>query len=183
MKKALLAGAAVAAAVLMTRADAPETGEHVRGGPPPSHGIRLMAFTGSSYDAETRTCDAVFATGKTVNRRWFTETLKIDAASVDLERVALNQVCLLFGHDMDKPIGQVLSAQIVGTGDNAVLAGKIRFAETPDGDLYAGMVQRGELTGISVGYNVTQWTRTVTDGEERDDWVATRAGEALRRAN
>ncbi|KQV66633.1 hypothetical protein ASC70_12430 [Caulobacter sp. Root343] len=165
-----MAGAALAAAVTMTRADAPATGDQVRGAPPPSRGVRYVSFTGSSYDAATREFDATFATGSTVNRRWYTETLQIDDASVDLARVALNQVCLLFGHNMDEPIGKVLSAEI----RNGQLVGRVKVAETAEGDQYAGMIQRGELTGISVGYNVSQWTRIIDDTKEKDDWVATR---------
>jgi HK97 family phage prohead protease len=169
MKKTLMVGAALAAA-LLTRESPPPGVTHERGTPPPSRGERFMAFTGSSYDPATRECDATFATGEVVSRWYGTEQLQIDTASIILRRVALNQCRLLFGHDSRQPIGLVISAEVV----NGQLVGRVRFAETPQGDLYAGMVQRGELTGISVGYNVLQWTLVSEVDADSDAWTATR---------
>lgn len=171
MKKTLLAGAALAAAVTMTRAyEPPEGVTWSRGQPPPASGQRFASFTGGSYDEATRTCDAVFATGAEVRRWYGTEKLEISEEAIDLQRVALNQVRLLFGHDSKQPIGVVLTASIEG----GALAGKVQFADTDEGRKYGGMVQRGELTGISVGYNVTQWTRVEDLEKNFDEWTATR---------
>lgn len=171
MKKTLLAGAALAAAVTMTRAyEPPEGVTWSRGQPPPASGQRMASFTGGSYDEATRTCDAVFATGAEVRRWYGTEKLEISGEAIDLSRVALNQVRLLFSHDSKQPIGVVLTASIQG----GELAGKVQFADTDEGRKYGGMVQRGELTGISVGYNVTQWTRVEDLESNNDEWTATR---------
>ena len=171
MKKTLLAGAALAAAVTMTRAyEPPEGVTWSRGQPPPASGQRFASFTGGSYDEATRTCDAVFATGAEVRRWYGTEKLEISEEAIDLSRVALNQVRLLFGHDSKQPIGVVLTASIEG----GALSGKVQFADTDEGRKYGGMVQRGELTGISVGYNVTQWTRVEDLEKNFDEWTATR---------
>lgn len=171
MKKTLLAGAALAAAVTMTRAyEPPEGVTWSRGQPPPASGQRFASFTGGSYDEATRTCDAVFATGAEVRRWYGTEKLEISEEAIDLSRVALNQVRLLFSHDSKQPIGVVLTATIEG----GALAGKVQFADTDEGRKYAGMVQRSELTGISVGYNVTQWTRVEDLEKNFDEWTATR---------
>lgn len=171
MKKTLLAGAALAAAVTMTRAyEPPEGVTSTRGQPPPASGQRFASFTGGSYDEATRTCDAVFATGAEVRRWYGTEKLEISEEAIDLSRVALNQVRLLFSHDSKQPIGVVLTASIQG----GALAGKVQFADTDEGRKYGGMVQRSELTGISVGYNVTQWTRVQDLEQETDEWTATR---------
>lgn len=168
MKKTILVGAALAAA-LMTR-ESPAGGLQQRHGPPPAKGERFVAFTGSSYDPATRTCEATFATGEVVSRSWYTEQLRIDAESVDLRRVPLNQVRLLFNHQSGQVIGFVQVAEI----QSGVLAGRLCFAKTEAGDLYAGMVERGELTGISVGYLVHQWTRVSDDQADKDEWIATR---------
>lgn len=171
MKTMLLAGAALAAAVTMTRAyEPPEGVTWSRGQPPPAIGRRAATFTGGSYDEATRTCDATFATGAEVRRWYGTEKLEISDAAVDLSRVEMNQMRLLFSHDAKQPIGVVLTASIQG----GVLSGKVQFADTDEGRKYGGMVQRGELTGISVGYNVTQWTRVSDLEADTDEWTATR---------
>ncbi|MEH0194568.1 HK97 family phage prohead protease [Caulobacter sp. CCNWLY153] len=169
MKAKILAGAALAALALMTREQ--DDGETVmRGQPPPARGERYAAFTGQSYDPATRTCEVTMATGYVVRRSWYSEQLQIDTEAVDLTRVALNQVRFLFNHRSDQPIGTVEIAEI----RNGMVVGRVRFAETPEGDKYAGMVERGELTGVSVGYNVHQWTRISTDDASIDEWRATR---------
>lgn len=169
MKKTILVAAACAAA-LMTR-ESPPAGDQQRAGtPPPSRGERFASFTGGSYSPETRTCEAVFATGEVVSRSWYTEQLRIDADAIDLRRVPLNQVRLLFNHDTRQVIGTVQLAEI----RSGQLVGVLRFAQTEAGDLYAGMVERGELTGISVGYLVHQWTRVSDDQADKDEWIATR---------
>jgi hypothetical protein len=48
------------------------------------------------------------------------------------------------------------------------LMGTIRFNETPNGELAMGMVERGEVTGISAGYCVNEWEITDSDGRVID---------------
>jgi HK97 family phage prohead protease len=121
-------------------------------------------FTASSYDAETRTVEAVFSAGSRVARWGAFEELEISALAIDLSRVALGQVRLLDTHkqdSVDSILGIVESARI----DGGLLVGRIRFADTEAGRRAEGMVARGELTGISVGYWVTTWTLASLDNE------------------
>jgi hypothetical protein len=53
------------------------------------------------------------------------------------------------------------------------LVGRIRFADTEAGRAAEGMVARGEITGISVGYRVTTWTLTSL-ANEVEVWRADR---------
>ncbi len=121
-------------------------------------------FTASSYDAETHTVEAVFSAGSRVARWGAYEELEISALAIDLNRVALGQCRLLDTHkqdSVDSILGIVESARIEG----GLLVGRIRFADTDAGRRAEGMVVRGELTGISVGYRVTTWTLASLENE------------------
>lgn len=176
MTKVLLAGVGIAALMALapttghlTR-EAPSGERMERGTPPPSRGQREMAFTGTSYDPATRIAEGVFATGVRVNRRWFSEELDMSAEALDLSRVGMNQCRFLFNHDCDEVLGVVVEARL----QEGVLVGKVKFAETPMGDLYAGMAERGELTGISIGYQVSVWNIIQDIASEHDVWRATK---------
>lgn len=130
-------------------------------------------FAPSSYNAETHTVEAVFSAGSRVARWGVQEELAITPEAIDLLRVALGQVRLLDTHNqqsLNAVLGVVEDARIEG----GKLVGRIRFAETEAGRNAEGMVARGELTGISVGYRVTMWTLTSRINEEEiwraDKW-------------
>ncbi len=121
-------------------------------------------FAPSSYDAATRTVDAVFSAGTRISRWGVFEELAISADAIDLGRVALGQCRLLDTHNqysLNAVLGIVESARIEG----GRLVGRIRFADTEAGRAAEGMVARGELTGISVGYRVTTWSLVSLENE------------------
>ncbi|UZE51117.1 HK97 family phage prohead protease [Rhodopseudomonas sp. P2A-2r] len=129
-------------------------------------------FAPSSYNAETHTVEAVFSAGSRVARWGVQEELAITPEAIDLLRVALGQVRLLDTHNqnsLNAVLGVVEDARIEG----GKLVGRIRFADTEAGRNAEGMVARGELTGISVGYRVTMWTLTSRANEE-EIWRADR---------
>ena len=137
---------------------------------PGASGVRLAGvdtlarFAPSSYDAAARTVDAVFSVGARVARWGGLEELAISADAIDLSRVALGQVRLLDTHDqssLDKVLGVVTEARIEG----GQLVGKIKFADTAAGRKAEGMVERGEVTGISVGYRVSKWALTSIESD------------------
>ena len=114
-------------------------------------------FAASSYNSDTRTVEAVFSTGARVARWGAWEELAITAEAIDLSRVALGQVRALDTHNqgsLNAVLGVVENARIEG----GKLVGLIRFADTEAGRDAEGMVARGEITGVSVGYRVTTWT-------------------------
>lgn len=128
-------------------------------------GDDIMArFAASSYDSEARTVEAVFSAGTRISRWGVYEELAISPEAIDLSRVPLGQVRLLDTHNqssLNAVLGVVESARIEG----GKLVGKIRFADTAAGRNAEGMVARGELTGISVGYRVSTWSLTSTLNE------------------
>ena len=70
-----------------------------RHGQPPETGVRLLAFTGGSYDAKTRTAEVVITTSTPVKRWGMIEILEVSDKAVDLSRVGLGQVKLLDSHN------------------------------------------------------------------------------------
>jgi HK97 family phage prohead protease len=155
----------------MTRSALPAQAEERRGAPPEMQGTRLAAFSGSTYNAATRTVEAVLSVGARV-KRWFGfEELSMDVAAVDLSRVALGQVRLLDSHnqyEIDAVLGRVTSARIEG----GQLVGTLHFADTERGRTAEGMVSRGELTGISIGYMIRAWRLIELDSNDREVWQA-----------
>ena len=157
----------------MTRAApaAPQAQAEERRGPPASTGSRYAAFTGSSFDAATRTIEAVFSVGARVKRWGYYEELEISPTSVDLGRVLAGQCRFLDAHnqwEMDAVLGVVESARI----ENGALVGRIRLADTDKGREAEGMITRGELTGISVGYAVRTWRLAELLDNEVEVWRA-----------
>jgi HK97 family phage prohead protease len=156
----------------MTREAPPARVQAERGAPPPSRGSRAAAFTGSSYNAEARTIEAVFSAGSAVTRWFGTEQLAVSAEAIDLTRVGANLCPFLNAHnayDVEGVLGRVIEARV----DGAQLVGTVQFADTDAGRSAEGMVSRGEVTGISIGYNVRTWTLT-EQTDDADTWTATR---------
>lgn len=149
--------------------DQPAPVQERRGGAPAAQQSRYVAFTGGSYNAETRTVEAVLATGARVQRLWWSEELDMGAGAIDLARVNQNQVRFLFNHNSNDVIGVVERIWMEG----AALCAVIRFADTPRGREFAGMVQRGELTGISIGYQVRNWKLVEVLENDHEIWRAT----------
>lgn len=157
-----------------TVAHAPNTD----GGPvaPPAVGgqiqRRFATFAPGTYDAATRSVEAIFSTG--VRRStWFGfEELEVTAEACDISRVALGQVRALDHHNdraIDAIVGSVPEARFEG----ANLTGRIVFADTPRGREVEGMVARGELTGVSPGYTI-EAMELVGIVDDRNVWRVTR---------
>lgn len=133
---------------------------------------RAARFDASSYDAEARTIEVVISTGSRVRRWGIIEELAIDAESIDLARVDLGQIRFLDHHNSYKReavLGMLESAEV----RDAALVGTVRFADTEAARDAEGMVERGELTGISAGYRVHAWERVAVE-DDVDVWRATR---------
>ena len=136
--------------------------------------VESVRLKPGSFDAQARTFEAVFTTAAPV-RRWFgNEILEIAPDAIDLARLETGQVRFLDHHRSDDRravLGTVERAWIEGDG----LVGVIRLAETPEAQEAAGQIERGELTGISVGYRVDKWQITAVDETTgREDWTAIR---------
>jgi HK97 family phage prohead protease len=166
--------ALLCAGAVLTR-DAPQGGDADERRQPMAgfQGQRLMGtFTPGTYSADTHTVDAILSAGSAVRRYYFTEELEISGDAIDLGRAIAGQVKLLDSHNQyeaDAVVGTVSNVRI----ENGQLVGTLKFGETDRAKQIEGMVARGELTGISIGYRVNTWEiQTVDDGHET--WRATR---------
>jgi hypothetical protein len=117
-----------------------------------------------SYDAETHSCEAVISTGAAVPRVFGREILEISKAACDLSRVP---VPLLDSHSQQSIadiVGRVESAWVGG----GKLHGRIVFAQTERGKLAESMIARSELSALSCGYRVDEWSCVDDDGDPVD---------------
>lgn len=177
MKRTALTGAAIAALAIsgaLTRSPPRPEGEPEERRQPQAggRGTRAAAFTPGSYDADARTVDAVLSAGSAVRRYYFTEELEISAEAIDLMRVERGICPLLDAHN------QYSASGVGGTLTNvriegAELVGTFTFADTELGRQLEGMVSRGELRGVSIGYRVTKWEITRTEEDGHETWRAT----------
>lgn len=156
----------------MTRSNAPAPPQERRGDTPPdSRGARFATFTGQSFDEATRTIEIVLSVGARVQRWGWQEELEISSTAADLGRVAMGQVRFLDHHNqwsMNAVLGVVEDVRIV----NGQLTGRVRLGESEAATTAAGMIARGELTGISIGYGVRKWQLVELTADEQNVWRA-----------
>ena len=124
-----------------------------------------------TYNADTRTVDAVLSKGASVTRPYGCEVLQIDARSVNLDRVRSGGIPLLDSHNqsgISNSLGKVTNAWFSG----GALMGKISFHATSEGRKAEGMVKRGEIGAVSIGYRVTAWRAEDSEGNSVDSDAA-----------
>ncbi|MDA9463231.1 phage major capsid protein [Bradyrhizobium sp. CCBAU 53415] len=120
---------------------------------------RRFAQSGAAprtFNAEQRTVDVVLSKGSPVQRSYGTERLRIAPDAVDLSRLESAGIPLLDSHTqrgISNAIGRFV--RIWFEGDT--LLGRVQFNKTPQGNAALGMVERGEITSVSVGYVVSRW--------------------------
>jgi len=172
----LLAAAALMAAAPMTR-DAPNGAEDRRASPPSGPQMRFAGFLPSSYNAEARTVELDLTVGAAVNRGWFVEELAVSAEAIDLGRVARGLVPLLDTHNrwgINAILGNLVSTRFETISGKTTLVGVVKFTETAAGREAEGMVARGELRGVSIGYDPKAWEVVSIDKDtEIRTWRAT----------
>ncbi|PZU62322.1 MAG: hypothetical protein DI552_00180 [Brevundimonas sp.] len=163
---AVTAAALLAVQPMMTRG--PDDGSDTRNHPPATRQARDAQFRPATYDATARTVELVLSVGAAVARYGFVEELEITEAAIDLNRVGRGVVPLLNTHSrwsIGDILGTVISARIETVDGVAALVATARFADTEAGREAEGMVQRGELRGVSIGYDVKTWTVVQIDEE------------------
>jgi HK97 family phage prohead protease len=117
---------------------------------------RLLDLQPSSFNDDEQTVQAILSKGSPVQRIYGVESLRISKDAIDLSRMQSSGIPVLDSHKIDS-IGAALGkVQHAWVADGA-LHGILKFNKTEAGIRAAGLVQRGELGGISVGYRVTEW--------------------------
>jgi HK97 family phage prohead protease len=169
-KAAILAGAVALATLPMLTRDAPSASgtPEQRLSPPSGHQMRFAAFQPSSYSAEARTVELILSVGAAVNRGYFIEELEITPDAVDLGRVARGLVPLLDTHNrwgINAILGVVGSVRFETIDGAQALVATAKFADTLAGREAEGMVARGELRGVSMGYDPKEWRVVAIDPE------------------
>jgi HK97 family phage prohead protease len=130
---------------------------------------RFVTMQPSTYDSSSRTVEAIITTGAQVRRFGMVEELNIAPSAIDLRRADEGRMALLWNHNQDMPIGNVMAVRF----SNGVPVAQLRFADTPEGRDYEGRVARGEITQVSMGYRVTTWTLRAVENET-EIWRADR---------
>jgi hypothetical protein len=142
-----------------------------RGWSPGKSETRFADSRPSSFDAATRTADCVISMGSPVKRFYGTEVLRVTPAAVDLTRMdGGSMIPLLDSHQgvgINNALGRFQKTWFTRGG----LMGQIKFNDTPNGKLAMGMVERGEISGISAGYCVDEWEISDEDGRVIDPEV------------
>jgi hypothetical protein len=155
MKTLRLAAAAglLATSTLLTRDPRP-TPTNAGSRWPAFQGQRLMGtFTGVSYNADTHTVEATLSTGArcaatSSPKNWKSAPKRSTWAARRRPGQAARQHNQ---YEADAVVGTVSNVRIEG----GELLGTLKFGETDNAKKIEGMVARGELTGISIGYRVT----------------------------
>jgi hypothetical protein len=118
----------------------------------------------TSFDKQSRTVDCVLSMGSPVSRFFGTEILRISPEAVNLDRMKGGSIIPLLDSHQATGINNALGRFTKTWFERKALMGTIRFNETPNGDLAMGMVERGEIAGISVGYTTSEWEITDCNG-------------------
>jgi phage head maturation protease len=128
---------------------------------------RFADVAPASYDHKTHTVDAVLSMGSPVKRFYGTEVLRISPQAVDLSRMEQGGIPFLDHHSqngIDNVLGRITETWF----KRGALMGRIKFAQTEQGQKAEGMVARGEIAGVSAGYRVEDWEITDADGNVVD---------------
>lgn len=112
-------------------------------------------FKPKSYDALNHTVDLLISAGARVPRWYGFLELDISPEAMDLSRVSSGKVHLFDSHNSDSI--RAIAGNVIGVRhEGGMPIAKVKFAATELGQLAEGMVSRGELTGASPGFYITQ---------------------------
>jgi len=129
---------------------------------------RFTDVAPSSYSRSTHTVDCVISRGSPVQRFYGTEVLRIDRTSVDLSRMENGSMIPLLDSHRSGGIEHALGRFLECWFESSALMGTVLFNQTPNGRLAEGMVERGEIAGISAGYQVKTWEISDEQGNVLD---------------
>ena len=128
---------------------------------------RFADFKAESYDAKARTVEAVLSVGAEVKREYGTEVLSISAGAVNLERLTTCGIPLIDSHNIFG-IGSVFGRVVRVWFNRGSLMGLLAFDDSDVGRQAEGLVSRGTVRGVSIGYKVDEWEVTDDEGDVVD---------------
>lgn len=136
-----------------------------RDAPPVDLARRELTLGPSTFNAQSRTVEAILSTGADVVRRdfngEFVERLSIDPSHVDLS--ALNGANVIDSHRQDgirQVLGIVENPRIEGGQIRAIL----RFSAREDVSPILADIGAGIIRHLSIGYQVEQWQESTEGG-------------------
>jgi hypothetical protein len=143
-----------------------------RGWNPASIEHRFADTKPSSYDAANHSVNCCISMGSPVTRFYGTEVLRITPEAVGLDRMKGGSIIPLLDSHQGVGINNALGRFTKTWFQRGGLMGTILFNQTPAGKLAEGMVERGEIAGISAGYSVREWEISDAKGNVLDPDVA-----------
>jgi len=129
---------------------------------------RVQNLSPATYDEVDRTVDAVLSRGSPVARFYGTERLEISRTAVDLSRMKASGIFVLDSHvqaSINSSLGRLVRVWIERDEAGPALMGTILFNQTPEGRKAEGMVSRGEIGSVSIGYQVAAEDWLITDAK------------------
>jgi hypothetical protein len=105
--------------------------------------------------------------GAEVKREYGTEVLSISAGAVNLERLTTCGIPLIDSHNIFS-VGAVFGRLVRAWFDRGRLMGLLAFDDSENGKNAEGLVSRGMVRGISIGYHVDEFEVTDADGNVVD---------------
>jgi len=130
-------------------------------------GKRFADVSLASYDADAHTVEVVLSSGAAVARSFGMEILEIKPSAVNLKRLGACGIPVIDSHNMSG-IGSVLGQMRRIWFDGNKLVGLIAFDDSKAGRNAEGMVARGMLRAVSIGYRVDKFEITDPDGDVVD---------------
>ena len=134
----------------------------------------MRAASLTNFDASARTARLSFASETPVRDYWYgKEILRVSDSSMNTERFSAGVMPVLFNHDRDKVIARVDKIWTEGSKAYA----DITFDDDELSERILKKVESGSLRGVSVGYNIQNYSiierdETSTDGIEGPALIA-----------
>lgn len=125
---------------------------------------RFADISPASYDAKGRTVRAVLSVGSPVKRFFGTEVLQIKPEAVNLDRLSSCGVPLIDSHNIYGVLNGIFGRVERVWFEGGELVGLISFDDSDPGRKAEGLVARGVVRGVSIGYRVDEWEIKDSDG-------------------
>lgn len=129
---------------------------------------RAADLAPDSYDPKARSVGCTLSTGAAVKRMYGTEVLKISPDAINLDRLKSCGVPLIDSHNIFGVLDGVFGTLDRAWIEKGQLVGRVSFDDSEVGHKAEGLVKRGVVKGLSIGYRVDSWEVTDEDGNVID---------------